>query len=233
VLGFCPDPERRISLGGVWARSGGKHMTDYVALNAAQVESEVDPFTPTRYEQFAAWFPAQTRQVLDVGCNTGRGGVALKRINPAWQITGLDLLQTRLDRLPESVYGGVICGSATAMPCADKSFDAVVAGEFIEHLPASAAQPFLMEAFRVLRLGGVLAVTTPNPQDWKLRWRKGSVLGGSHVSQHQARVLCLQMKMASFGAVRIRGTGKVSSLLGTRFPLLNVYGSYMAVGYKR
>jgi SAM-dependent methyltransferase len=208
-------------------------MSDFVALNKAQIDSEVDPFTPARYEQFAAWFPLQTRHVLDVGCNTGRGGIALKGINRELQITGLDLLQTRLDRLPASAYCGAICGSATAIPCSDSSFDAVVAGEFIEHLPAGAAQFFLLEAFRVLRLGGVLAVTTPNPQDWKLRWRKGSVLGGSHVSQHYARVLCLQMKMASFGAVRIRGTGKVSRFLGTRFPLLNVYGSYMAVGYKR
>ena len=208
-------------------------MTDFVALNAAQVESESDPFTPERYRQFARWVPATAREVLDVGCNTGRGGSALKAIRPELKITGLDLLQSRLDRLPKDAYSGVLCGSATQIPCADESFDAVVAGEFIEHLPAPMAMPFLMEAFRVLRLGGVLALTTPNPGDWKLRWRGGSVLGGSHVSQHHPQTMKLQFLMAGYNAVCVRGTGKVSSVLGTWLPPLNLYGSYMVIGRKR
>jgi SAM-dependent methyltransferase len=207
-------------------------MPDFVALNEAQVESEVDPFTHERYCQFAGWFGAGTRDVLDVGCNTGRGGAALKAQRPVLKIVGLDLVQSRLDRLPHNVYSGVLCGSATEIPCADESFDAVVAGEFIEHLPSQATMPFLREAFRVLRMGGVLVLTTPNPGDWKLRWRGGSVLGGSHVSQHYAKVVRLQLMMAGYTSVHIRGTGKVSSYLGTHLPLLNIYGSYLATGRK-
>jgi SAM-dependent methyltransferase len=208
-------------------------LTDYVSLNASQIESEVDSFTPTRYRQFAGWFSAGVHNVLDVGCNTGRGGAELKALRPGLNLTGLDLLQTRLDRLPRTVYGGVICGSATSIPSDDASFDAVVAGEFIEHLPNTATLPFLQEAFRVLRHGGVIALTTPNPGDWKLRMRGGSVLGGSHVSQHHASAMRMQMMMVGFNDVQVRGTGKVSAILSTRIPVLNIYGSYMAVGFKR
>ncbi len=207
-------------------------MTDFVALNEAQVESEIDPFTATRYRQFAAWFPKPTADVLDVGCNTGRGGSVLKALQPAWKIVGLDLLASRLERLPAAVYSGVLCGSATDIPAPDNSFDAVVAGEFIEHLPSRELMAFLHEAFRVLRPHGALALTTPNPGDYKLRWRGGSVLGGSHVSQHHAQALRLQLMMAGFNSVRIRGSGKVSWYLGTRVPLLNLYGSYLATGCK-
>ena len=207
-------------------------VTDYVALNESQVESEVDPFTATRYKQFAHWFAPNARRVLDVGCNTGRGGTVLKTLRPELEVVGLDLLQSRLDRLPKNVYGGVLCGSATAMPCDDECFDAVVAGEFIEHIPGHDASKFLQEAFRVLRMHGTLALTTPNPGDLKLRLRGGSNLGGSHVSQHHPEAMRLQLMMAGFNRVRIRGSGKVSWYLGTRVPYVNLYGSYMAVGCK-
>lgn len=207
-------------------------MADYVALNTAQAESEIDPFTPTRYRQFERWLPRGAADVLDVGCNTGRGGAALKAARPALRLVGLDLLASRLERLPRHIYSGVLCGSAAQIPCDDASFDALVAGEFIEHLPNTETMPFLQEAFRVLRIGGVLLLTTPNPRDWKLRWRGGSVLGGSHVSQHHAPVLRTQLMMAGFNDVVVRGTGKVSAVLGTHVPLLNVYGSYLIRGRK-
>ena len=35
-----------------------------------------DPFTGKRYRQFHRFFRADSRKILDVGCNTGRGGLA-------------------------------------------------------------------------------------------------------------------------------------------------------------
>ncbi|MEQ1806974.1 MAG: class I SAM-dependent methyltransferase [Burkholderiaceae bacterium] len=207
-------------------------MTDLIALNAAQVESESDPFTETRYKQFARWISPTARDLLDVGCNTGRGGLALKAALPGLAIVGLDLVEARLDRLPRAAYSRAICGSAAAIPCADDAFDAVVAGEFIEHLRPLDAMAFFHEAFRVLRIGGVLALTTPNPSDIKRRLRGKSVLGGSHVSQHHQEALVLQFQMAGFGSVSVRGTGKVSWYLGTRFPLKWLYGSFLVAGRK-
>jgi SAM-dependent methyltransferase len=205
---------------------------DLVERNLLQTVSEADPFTEERYRQFMAWLPAGCRDVLDVGCNTGRGGRVLKQLRPALRLRGMDIVQSRLDRLPAQVYDGTVCGSATAMPLADGSQDAIVAGEFIEHLDPPDAQRFLHEAFRVLALGGVLLLTTPNPSDLKRRLRGGTILGGAHVSQHHAEALALQLRMAGFGRVTVRGSGKVSRWLGPRFPWLAVYGSYLVCARK-
>lgn len=205
---------------------------DYVTRNELQADSEHDPFTLSRYRQFASFLPAGPLRVLDVGCNTGRGGAELKRVRPDVQLFGLDLLQSRLDRLPRDVYAGTVCGSATQIPSEDDSYDAVVAGEFIEHLLPMDAHRFVADAFRVLKVGGRILLTTPNPGDIKLRLRGGTCLGGPHLSQHHPETFRTVLKMYGFGKVRMLGSGKVSWYLGSRFPWLGIYGSFLAVGVK-
>ena len=46
----------------------------YEQLNTLQQSSEIDPFTIERYNQFFKHLPKTTKTLLDVGCNTGRGG---------------------------------------------------------------------------------------------------------------------------------------------------------------
>ena len=128
---------------------------DTIALNTAQLEAERDTFTPERYRQFARYLPADARKVLDVGCSTGRGGTALKAKRPDVQLYGLDCLQHRLDKLPEAYSGGV-CSFTTAIDSPDGSFDAIVAGEFIEHVTYADAIKTIEEFHRVLRPGGRL-----------------------------------------------------------------------------
>jgi SAM-dependent methyltransferase len=50
---------------------------------------------------------------------------------------------------------------ARSLPFADRSVDGVILGEFLEH--QSDALPFLRECSRVLKPGGQLLITTPNP----------------------------------------------------------------------
>jgi hypothetical protein len=49
-------------------------LNHLIELNRAQEISEVDTFTESRYRQFVRRFQDHTQTVLDVGCNTGRGG---------------------------------------------------------------------------------------------------------------------------------------------------------------
>ena len=53
---------------------------NYEKVNVLQVESEVDSFTEDRYRQFYKNFPVNVDNVLDIGCNTGRGGNNFKGI---------------------------------------------------------------------------------------------------------------------------------------------------------
>ena len=172
-------------------------------------------------------------RVLDIGCNTGRGGQVLKSLNDGLMIYGLDAVKDRLERLPAGIYQYGIHGLSTEIPVKDESYDVVVAGEFIEHIYHRDVEKTLEEIFRVLKIGGRLLLTTPNPNDLKSRLRGQSVLGGAHVSQHFPDALKCRLKMIGFANVHTYGSGKVSRYLGSRFPILSIYGSYLSRCDKR
>jgi SAM-dependent methyltransferase len=199
-----------------------------IELNREQEVSETDPFTERRYQQFVRHFAAETRDVLDVGCNTGRGGAVMKALRPDLCITGVDCVPERVDALDPQTYDVKICGFTHALPLPADSFDAIVAGEFVEHLSPDLVCRTLCEFFRLLRLRGRLLLTTPNPRYLKHRLQGTSVLGGAHISQHHSKNLRRRLMDVGFSGVKIRGSGRMSSILGEFFPYRGVYGSYLA-----
>jgi ubiquinone/menaquinone biosynthesis C-methylase UbiE len=203
-----------------------------IDLNRNQKISETDRFTQHRYRQFTRRLTHHVRDILDVGCNTGRGGSVIKAMVPDVRITGLDCVPDRIAALDPRVYSSSICTFAHAIPLADESYDAIVAGEFVEHLPPDLVFATLCEFFRVLRLRGLLLLTTPNPGYFRNKLRRQSVLGGAHLSQHHIRNLRRRLQDVGFSGVRIRGSGGVSIILGERFPFMNAYGSYLAEATK-
>lgn len=207
-------------------------LSQIIEINRAEKFSEEDDFTEQRYKQFARYFHDDTRTILDVGCNTGRGGIVMKAMLPNLQITGLDCVPERVAALDPNIYPSSVCTFTQSIPLADGSFDAIVAGEFIEHVPSDFVFSTLCEFFRLLRLKGLLLLTTPNPSYIKNKLTGQSVLGGSHVSQHHARNLRRRIEDVGFSCVRIRGSGRVSSLIGEHFPILAVYGSYLVAATK-
>jgi len=200
--------------------------------NRAQVGSEIDPFTVERYRHFAKHFPLGARRLLDVGGGTGRGGRDLKRVFPEISLTGLDCVPERTACMDKAVYDARICAFADSLPFTDGYFDAIVAGEFIEHVPGPKIEPTLHEFFRVLRLRGRLLLTTPNPDYIRNKLQGLSVISdSSHVSQHYPKILKLRLRMAGFSRVQLIGSGKMSRLIGRRFPL-TFYGSYLCIASK-
>jgi SAM-dependent methyltransferase len=194
--------------------------------NRAQTVAESDSFTPHRYRHFSRFIP-KGGTVLDVGCSTGRGGEALARLRPDLTLDGLEALDDRGARATAPIYRTVFVGdlgelSSVARP----PYDAVLLGEVIEHIPYTQLIAAIVSLREGLAPGGMLLLTTPNPHYVFLRWRGGSVLGGPHVSVHCHRCLAELLRAHGFRVLRVEGTGRMSRLIGRRFPLA-FYGSYL------
>jgi SAM-dependent methyltransferase len=108
--------------------------------------------------------------VLDLGCGAGRH--AFEAVRRGARVVALDTDRAELERvigmfvamaeageIPAGAHGRTAVGDATSMPFEDGSFDKVIAAEVLEHLPAD--QIAMNEIARVLRPGGLAAVTVP------------------------------------------------------------------------
>lgn len=205
--------------------------SSYTVLNERQSHAETDDFSCERYRQFARHLPQKCHKVLDLGCCTGVGGAELKRLRPDLELHGLDCSEKRLAQLP-AVYAGRHHGDVTKMAFADGDFDAVLMGEFIEHLYPRDVDPCLHEVQRILAVGGRALMTTPNPHGWKKRLSGQTIYKVGHLSQHFPPCLRLRLRMAGFDNVHVLGSGRATRFLPEWFPVRNLFGSLLFLGDK-
>ena len=187
-------------------------LEKYVKQNLEQVNSETDLFTGERYVQFHRFLQRDAKTILDVHINTGRGGQRLAELNSVYKLTALDCVQSRLEALPKC-YCGVICGLSNAIPAEDQSFDAIVAGEFLEHLYPSDVDPTLCEFQRVPE-GRRPAINgaRPNPAYVRLWLSGGTVYTVSHLTQHWPGVLKSRLQAHGFSRSVSAGSGEMEPL---------------------
>jgi SAM-dependent methyltransferase len=94
-------------------------------------------------------------RILEVG--SGSGGVTAFLQHP---VTGVDpAFERTADR--KTRWLEPVAGSAEALPFPDRSFDAVLSVEMLEHVPPEGRERVLGELFRVVTPGGRLIVTFP------------------------------------------------------------------------
>ena len=111
--------------------------------------------------------------VLDAGC--GDGALSLLLLQQGFRVTAVDAAEGGLMRLRAALGAGAQSGeirpdradccraSLDSLPLPDYSFDAVVSGEVLEHLPDDRAA--VREFHRVLKPGGLCFITVPaNPK---------------------------------------------------------------------
>ena len=144
-------------------------------------------------------------RLLDLGCGEGRHSISAHLQSDA-DIIGLDLgqldLRTAKGRLADFPFAAdkagtcsFIQGTGHTLPFADDTFDQVICSEVLEHIPDYLS--FLQEIKRVLKPGGLFAVSVPRylPEwvCWQLRDAYHEVEGG-HVRIFKADALkqCIQ-----------------------------------------
>jgi SAM-dependent methyltransferase len=106
-------------------------------------------------------------KILEVG--GGQSGLTAL-LYPQSHITNIDLnaqyAQAACNQQSRVTF---VCGDATNLPCEDQTFDAVTMFDLLEHVPND--QKAISEAWRVLRPGGFLLISTPN-ENWRFPYYK-------------------------------------------------------------
>ena len=125
--------------------------------------------------------PLERPTILDMGCGMGWFANQLAQFGPT---TGIDLCDDAIaqakSKFPQVTF---MAGNVFEMELPEQHFDVVVSQEVIAHVPD---QPGYVErAARVLKPGGYLIVTTPNPfVHFRNRW---APIPPGHIEQWLSR----------------------------------------------
>lgn len=157
-----------------------------------------------RLRALEPWIRVEGPAVLDVGCATG-GFLDVCEAR-GWRAAGIDVspMVAHAQRPGRRIYQGRF----DAMAFEAESFDAVTFFETLEHVANPLAA--LEKAHRVLRPGGVLAVTVPNlggPMARILGSRWTELRPREHLYYFTARTLARLCERAGFRVVRVRWCG--------------------------
>lgn len=119
------------------------------------------------------------QRVLDAGCGDGRHTWQVCKSNKGLSVAfDLDLpslkrakyVLSQMDERSETVGAwDMVSGSVTSLPFEDASFDRVICSEVLEHIPMDSQAVF--ELRRVLKPGGVLAVSVPSYFTESVCWK--------------------------------------------------------------
>jgi SAM-dependent methyltransferase len=154
-------------------------------------------------------------RVLDIGCGGGRHAFeALRRgadvvaldtdRSELASVAGMFAAMRQAGEAPPGGRGRVLAGDATALPLPDESFDRVIAAEVLEHIPADHAA--LAEIARVLRQGGLAAITVPAWLPERICWglsEEYHTVPGGHL-----RIFTLGELTAKLAAAGLRPAGR-------------------------
>lgn len=200
--------------------------------NLNQNWSEDDSFTLDRYLQFSKHIK-EGNYVLDIGCNTGRGGEVLKNIFSKLKLFGVDLIKERIDKIPNGIYQELFNESIVTTNCRGNRFDVIVGGEIIEHIPEFLFKDMLFNCNSMLNENGIMIFTTPNPNSLLVKLGRTKVFDDpSHVNILTISKIKQILNSCNFKIMKIEGSGKTSRYIGFSFPI-NLYGSYLIIIQKQ
>ncbi|WP_239394607.1 class I SAM-dependent methyltransferase [Frankia sp. CiP3] len=152
-------------------------------------------------------------RLLDLGCGTGRHGfeafrrgsevVALD--HAAAEVTGVGQMFAAMaaqGQVPPAARAACVRGDALALPFADATFDRVIAAEVLEHISDDARA--MAELARVLRPGGLAAVTVPAWLPERICWRLSTAyhsVEGGHIRIYRQRDLLARLRAVGLDPV--------------------------------
>jgi SAM-dependent methyltransferase len=155
---------------------------------------------PERAELFREWVGTGAR-VLDLGC---RYGALTRHYLDGNEIVGVDIDREALKQAAELGIEPLWADAGEPLPVPDESFDVVVVGELLEHLPFP--ERTVAEVRRVLEPGGRLVGSVPNGYRVKnrLRFALGRAPEADPTHLHLFSPDAIRKLLADFDDVELR-----------------------------
>jgi SAM-dependent methyltransferase len=160
-------------------------------------------FVPERIPLFVEAI-GRGKRVLDLGC---RSGALTRHFLDGNEVVGLDVDRAALAKAEALGLEPVEADVEEPLTFPDGSFDAVVAGELLEHLRFPDA--LVAEVWRVLRPGGVFVGSVPNAfrLQSRLRFLRGLPPEDDPTHLHMYSPAAMHALLRPFGDVTLRYVG--------------------------
>jgi SAM-dependent methyltransferase len=160
-------------------------------------------FVPERIPLFRAAI-GRGKHVLDLGC---RSGALTRHFSEGNEVVGVDVDRAALEKAAALGIDTVEANVEERLPFEDGSFDAVVAGELLEHVQFPDA--LVREARRLLRPRGVFVGSVPNAfrVQSRLRFLRGRPPEDDPTHLHMYSPAQISALLDGFADVRIDFVG--------------------------
>ena len=134
---------------------------EYDRIFLQRKKAGIDPFDLKRWNILLRYF--RGGRLIDMGCLDSLVPIIAKTKYPKSEVWGIDIAGEALKQMQEE-YPDIYYQKAdvyhTLFP--SNYFSYAVAGELIEHLEDP--KRFVIEAMRILKIGGILALSTPKDE---------------------------------------------------------------------
>jgi SAM-dependent methyltransferase len=142
-----------------------ENKSDAVLAELVKDAQKDDKIRLYRVLKIFARYEDKVIRLLDIGCNVGYIALLIQKACNAYDVYGIDNHEGRLSIAKERGIKTLQLNiDKEPYPFPDEYFDAIFAGEVIEHLDDP--DHFFEETNRILRKRGLLVITTPNFASW-------------------------------------------------------------------